>query len=157
MGAIYIGLMLSELDRDYILERFAPRHPNVFADHVTLTFKPDEMQTAVAEKEFKGRPVECHVLAHVFDDKAQALWIGCNYHCGIDHTLIRNEILHITISCADGVSPVYSNEMLKKSLVDRFILHRFFGFVNVVRHEDREKYQLSDELCRRRGIPVPKK
>ena len=155
MGAIYIGLIIDDMEREFLLNRFPPRHPNVYADHATLFFKPSEMAVKIAE-ERRGHPVDLFVLAEVFDEKGHALWLGCSYH-DIDHSIVQQEFLHVTISCANGTSPVYSNTLLKKSWVDRFILHRFPGYLRVVRTEDREKYQMTDELCRRRGVPVPKR
>ena len=42
------------------------------------------------------------------DEKGQAIAIQCPLPCG-------NPIPHITISVANGVTPVYSNELLSKN------------------------------------------
>lgn len=41
---------LTEESHDFLLREFPSVHPNVFAHHVTLFYKPDEAQTGAMEE-----------------------------------------------------------------------------------------------------------
>lgn len=103
----YIGLFLTPSSREALLSYFPAIHPNVHADHLTLVFMPDEQDM----KDFLpvlGSIFTIHVIGRHADEKGQAVEVarGSIPQC-------KNEFPHITISCANGVKPVYSNELLK--------------------------------------------
>jgi hypothetical protein len=74
--------------------------PKTFCHHMTIAFRPkDGLGDLVV-----GQEVELKVVAVAHNDRGQAVEV-----VGFDS---NNDVPHITISCAEGVSPVYSNELL---------------------------------------------
>ncbi|MDA8611288.1 hypothetical protein N9L18_00270 [Candidatus Pacebacteria bacterium] len=78
-------------------------HSNVFCHHVTLAYRPDP-ETAEKYEGLIGEFVELRAVWMRTDEKGQAAIVS-----GIES---ENKHPHVTISCADGVEPVYSNELL---------------------------------------------
>lgn len=105
MKAIYIGVFLTQESRQKLLESFPARHSTVQADHVTIKFRPSELEVANAPI---GHKVKLEVVAEVSDEKGQAV--------SVRGVLSANRYPHITISCdpANGGTPAYSNELLQK-------------------------------------------
>ena len=103
MAPIYIGAFLTPESKATLLERIRPLHPKVFAEHCTIKFKPTPADLQSFEV---GRKVKIKVWGYAADDKGQAVMIE-----GLD---TANAHPHITISCAEGVKPVYSNELLER-------------------------------------------
>lgn len=105
---IYVGVFLDEASRKSLLAFAPPKHPNVFADHITLAFGK------AMEKEY---PIglKTKVVAHaiVDDEKGQA--VLCTLNLFLEKFLQKDQQPHITVSCVDGVKPVYSNELISKS------------------------------------------
>ena len=98
----FVSAVLTPASQSRLLRAVPPVHPTVFAHHATIAFKPE---AADLERylEMHGQPVRIPVTAVAVDDKAQAVLVG------IDS---ENEYPHITISVAEGVKPVYSNELM---------------------------------------------
>ena len=74
---------------------------------MTIAFNPSE---DINNKMFKrlGEVVNLCVVGRKIDDKGDAVVI-----CG-DENRLDNGMAHITISCADGTKPVYSNKLLSQ-------------------------------------------
>ncbi len=75
-----------------------------FSHHLTICFKPDA-KTWNKFSDMLGKTVELVVVGIACDDKAQAVYIPA--------TKSEKKFPHITVSCADGVKPVYSNSLLE--------------------------------------------
>jgi len=90
-------------DTPSLLKQFVPKHEKVFGHHSTIAFKPDNLDQIEIGKEYKLK-----VIGRVFDDKGDALLV--------DNNKSNNKYPHITLSCAAGVSPVYSNELIEKAV-----------------------------------------
>jgi hypothetical protein len=81
-----------------------PFLPVVFADHVTLKFKPSKSEI---EKTPLGENALVQVIGFAEDEKGQAVLVR--------PSVIRGSYLpHVTVTTARGVSPVYSNDLLAK-------------------------------------------
>lgn len=109
----YVGVFLTPEARRKLLRDFPPRHPEVRADHVTLLFKPTTEQLEDMRRELgMGRRVPLRVTGVAEDDKAQALEVE------LPEEIARRgqRRPHVTISVAEGVQPVYSNELLEKGV-----------------------------------------
>lgn len=149
---IYTALFLSEGSRRWILENYPPKHANVFADHVTLYFKPSLEQADLVldllERGVGGGFFLLDAVAYAEDDKGQALAIEIDSELSAYGVLARNEIMHITISCADGVSPAYSNELLRDA--HRVARRSMLGELGICSHADRS--HLPREMWKRRGL-----
>jgi hypothetical protein len=103
------AVKLNQASRDLILTTFPPIHPNVYAEHMTIVFKPNDQIDAALMKE-KGNSAGLKVIGYEEDDKGQALVVDC-----AEIVRIGGGIAHITISCANGTKPVYSGQMLQKN------------------------------------------
>jgi Fungal tRNA ligase phosphodiesterase domain. len=86
-----------------LLKMFPPKHKRVFAHHSTIAFKPNDLAGIEVGKESSLK-----VVARVYDEKGDALLV--------ENSKSKNQYPHITLSCAEGVSPVYSNELIKKAV-----------------------------------------
>ncbi len=99
---VYLGAFLTDASRAALLAAYPAIHANVHAGHMTIRFRPSNLEVENAPI---GRVVRLQVLAVYHDERGQvALVTG---------VVSKNDDEHVTISCAGGVSPVYSNELLK--------------------------------------------
>ena len=105
-NTIYWAALLSEKSSNLLKATFKPEHPKIFAEHVTLAFGPTEEQD---EKWFKrlGEIVELKVKGEAKDKRGHAVLVE-----GIQRD--DDEVPHVTISCAKGTKPMYSNYLLSK-------------------------------------------
>jgi len=147
---IYTGVFLKEMERVALLDVFKPKHQNIYADHVTFWYKPDLDQVRFINKTNSPITQEfaIQVTGYAEDEKAQAVSVKFPW---IDFTgiVIKNELLHITISCAEGTSPVYSNELLKNAVPYREGVV-VVGQLGVCSHSDRT--YLPQGIWKRRGL-----
>lgn len=162
---LYTGIFLDDFSRIRLLHKFPPIHSNVYADHVTLRFRPSPEEVLHLDHwtDDHGDRVELVPVRLVSDDKGQALEVSpfnIPTFYSSESNLPKNpqQILHITISCADGVSPVYSNKLLVDSsaciaaIRERSRMHDFYGDIGVCAQTDRN--YLPPEMLKRRGLAV---
>lgn len=103
---MYWGFKLNPESTAKLLSHFPPLHPNVYAEHVTIAYRP----SASVEDGLKfilGEERTIAVAGHAYDEYGQAVVIS-----GVPRFDPGKP--HITISCANGVGPVYSNTLLSK-------------------------------------------
>jgi len=86
-----------------LLKRFPPKHKKVFGHHSTIAFKPANLNGIEMGKNFSIK-----IIARAYDEKGDAILV--------ENPKSNNKYPHITLSCAEGVSPVYSNELLEKAI-----------------------------------------
>lgn len=103
-NVIYTGAFLSEEARQKILAAFPPRFKNVFAHHHTITFRPTAEELAQLSI---GESFTLPIIGIAEDDKAQALVVESPFS--------SHKYPHITLSTAEGVEPVYSNELIERN------------------------------------------
>lgn len=103
----YVGYFLSEEAKKYLLKVAPPKHPNVFADHLTLAFGRH-----MGGPYPIGQIEELEVIGELSDERGQCVIVRPD---NVKEWLAPNQSPHITISCADGIRPIYSNELLKCS------------------------------------------
>lgn len=89
------------IDKESLLSKFPPKHSRIFAHHSTIEFKPKNLENIKV-----GEKYNLKVIGRVWDDKGDALLV--------ENFKSKNKYPHITISCVEGVPPVYSNEMIEK-------------------------------------------
>lgn len=106
--AVWAGIILDnpEFLITWFKRHVAPLHSKVHAHHMTVIYKPTPAQMAKLKL---GDVVRLRVVAYAADDKGQAVKVAGYTHPG------ANRAPHITVA-TNGVSPVYSNELLKTSL-----------------------------------------
>ena len=90
-------------DEESLLNKFIPKHRNIFAHHSTIAFKPENLDSIEI-----GKEKVLKVIGRVYDDLGDAILI--------EGSKSINKYPHITISCADGVPPRYSNELIERAM-----------------------------------------
>lgn len=100
----YIALVLNKQSIKDLKEMFPAKHKNTFYHYMTIVYKPNKVLYDKYEK-YINEDLTLKVTGHCFDEKGQVVIL--------DSKLSENEVPHITLSCVEGVSPVYSNELLK--------------------------------------------
>ncbi len=91
-----------------LLKRFPPKHKKVFGHHSTISLKPINLY----EIEI-GKETVIKIIGRAYDEKGDALLV--------ENPKSKSKYPHITLSCAEGVSPVYSNELFEKASVSNTI------------------------------------
>ena len=104
---VYLGVFLTPASRSRLLRDFPAVHENVYADHVTLVFKPKESDL---EKFNIGSIVSLKVVGYAEDQDGSAVTVDLPPE--IKRHAQRNP--HITISTAPGIKPFYSNKLIAK-------------------------------------------
>jgi hypothetical protein len=102
---VYAAVFLTQDSKKLLLEKVPARHPTVFAEHMTLAFgrhMRDEYPI--------GKKIQLYAYAHFADERGQCVSVWSHQTRGL---LWENQIPHVTISCAEGVKPFYSMEILK--------------------------------------------
>lgn len=101
---IYWGVKLNGDSIAKLFTHFPPMHPNVYADHMTIAFRPSEQEDKLLMSEL-GMPVTLQVIGYAADENGEAVVVS-------GKPRLNPGIPHITISTANGVGPVYSNKLL---------------------------------------------
>lgn len=101
---VYVGIFFNEENHKRLLEKFPAIHKTVFGHHLTLGYgrHMDELYPL-------GREITVEVTQELEDDRGQCVIVRPDF---IKKWLAKNQDPHITISCADGVKPAYSNDMV---------------------------------------------
>jgi len=102
----YLAVVLEDGVTKAILRGLC-KHPIQYCEHITLAFKPTQ---EVFDKyaSMIDKLVDFDLVEIVCDDRAQAAVVfGLGLEC-------ENPIAHVTMSCAPGTKPFYSNELLKQ-------------------------------------------
>ena len=104
---VYVGAFLTPESKRALLSAIPAQHGQVFAEHCTLWFKPSAEELA---QYTLGQKINLKTQIHVFVGKGQAVSVV------VPHDVpCKNQHPHITISCAPGTGPVYSNELLAQA------------------------------------------
>lgn len=85
-----------------LLKLFPPKHPKVFAHHSTNQYKPSNIENLEI-----GKKSVLKIIGQASDNKCYALLV--------ENPKSENKFPHITISCSEDTSPVYSNQLLEKA------------------------------------------
>lgn len=101
---LYWAVLLDQKSRNILRATFPPKHGNVYAEHMTILFGSTKEQDEKMLLQW-GKEVQLFVTGIAEDDKGQAVVVH-----GMDR--VGGGIPHVTISCADGTRPVYSNKLL---------------------------------------------
>lgn len=121
---VYIGVFLTPSSRAQLLRDFPPVYDNVFADHVTLIFKPKEDDLADYDL---GSIVRLKVVGYAQDQKGTAVLVDLPSEIRTS----PGQKPHITISTAQGIKPFYSNKLIANSSnVERVSPKTYQGIVD---------------------------
>ncbi len=102
----YSGYFIDEPNK--LLSMFPPKHKTVYGHHCTNKYKPKSLNDFEV-----GKKIMLKITGRTYDTKCDVLLV--------ENLESENEFPHITLSSADGVSPQYSNELLKYSTADKVI------------------------------------
>ncbi len=110
-----MGIIMSETFGGYVAIVLTPEshnllraiavHPEVRSHHCTVYFRPTEKELAQFQDRL-GTEMTLEVVEVAEDEKGQVAVLK-------DHGLLSNRTPHVTVSCAEGVEPVYSNQLLQ--------------------------------------------
>ncbi len=104
--AFYTGIFLTTESQWLLISTYPPSFSNLYADHVTLCFKPSVDSIAATTI---GSKVKVRVTSHESSDAVQAVCVQI-----LDNVECNAEIPHITISTDIGVHPKMATALLKK-------------------------------------------
>ena len=115
----YIGIKLTPDSKNMLLQSVSPKFGKIkgkggnpgtiFAEHVTVEIEPTD---ELLEKFGEGERIPINVVGECYDDKAQAVLIQLPEFFE-QYIREKDRLPHVTISTAKGVSPVYSNELVR--------------------------------------------
>ena len=100
----YLAVVLDDKSIEKLKNAIKPKHSNIFYHHMTVAYKPTEEAYRKYEPLINSN-INLKVIKHCFDNKGQAVLV--------DTELSENEYPHITLSCSEGVAPIYSNDLFK--------------------------------------------
>lgn len=107
MDTIYWAVKLTDASKSKLLGLFPAKHSNVYAEHMTIAFKPPRGVDEALMKEC-GSKVNLEIIGYAEDEKGQAVVVNSQ-----SVPRIGGGTAHITISCADGTKPFYSNKLVE--------------------------------------------
>ena len=115
--ARYVGVVLDAASVLALHDAVPPRHPTVTGQqHLTLLFEP----TTTEWLPLLGTRCTLRVVSEASDARGQAVTVAIESP-EVSALLADGRTPHITISTADGVEAVYSNELLRTVREDREI------------------------------------
>lgn len=88
-----------------LLQMFPAKQSKVFAHHSTNWYRP----TSTEGLEI-GKKSLLKIIGQAYDQNSLAVLV--------ENAKSKNKFPHITISCAEDIAPVYSNELLEKASKD---------------------------------------
>lgn len=97
---VYLGIFLTPESRERLLALAPPAFARVYADHLTLAFRPTAEEVAAAPL---GQTVTLELVGHVQ---------GQGVHVAVVDYPLKQQVAHITIATAEGVPPKQSNALL---------------------------------------------
>lgn len=100
MKIIYSAIFVN---KDVLMEKYPPKHSNVFSHHSTIEFRPKSIEEIPI-----GDTINLHITGRLTTERVDALLV--------DNPLSKNAYPHITLSTADGVKPFESNNEISNNL-----------------------------------------
>jgi len=100
MKIIYSAVFVN---KEELMEKYPPVHPNEFYHHVTIEFKPKSIEHLQI-----GEEVKMNIIGRLTNDRVDVLLV--------DLLASKNPNPHITLSTAEGIKPFQSNEEIIKHL-----------------------------------------
>ena len=112
--AHYLGIFLDDASRSALHAACGPRHPNEFYHHMALLYWPTQTEVdEIYERVGKGATIEMTARLVAEDSAGQALLVT---PVGPIARFVRSDVPHVLLSCADGVTAVYSNALLQTAV-----------------------------------------
>ena len=110
-GPLYFGIFLDDANHNELMRWWREDMgqlplDTVFGHHMTSKFAPSP-EDVEKYTPLIGQTFQVKITGYAADDKGQAVSVDTDADSS-------NKVKHITISCATGTKPVYSNELLAK-------------------------------------------
>ncbi len=102
----YTALFVKDISS--LVQKFSPRHSRIYGHHSTIAFKPGSLDGIDV-----GAETKIKIIGRAQDEKGDALLV--------ENLKSKNKYPHITLSCAEGVSPVYSNELIENAMASNSV------------------------------------
>ncbi len=109
---VYAAVLIDQSDRQKILDGAV--HPNEYGEHTTLIYYGNGGPT---ETPNAGKRVSLTLLKHFSDSRGEAWTVKCD-DSDVQAIKDNSQTLHVTVSCADGTKPFYSNQLIKTAEPD---------------------------------------
>jgi hypothetical protein len=108
----YSAVVLTDESHEALTGQFSPKHPELFAHHMTIKMGPLEG----SDRDFIGQTVRLKVVSYAVDDKVEAVGVRQIDNQPKSH----NKTPHITISVnrEAGGKPFHSNKLKEWNGVD---------------------------------------
>jgi hypothetical protein len=103
---IYTALFIKNIPA--LIDMYPPQHSVVFAHHMTIAFRPSSLAGINI-----GMESNLKIIGRAQDEKGDALLVQT--------TRSTKPYPHITLSCAAGVPPTYSSQLIEKSLAENSV------------------------------------
>lgn len=97
---MYTALFVKDVEG--LLKRFPPKHGNVFGDHSTIEFNPDNLNGIEL-----GQETKIKIIGRAYDEYGDDLLV--------ENPKSKNKYPHITISRKDGAPRLYSQILFSKT------------------------------------------
>lgn len=91
------------VNKDELINKYTPVHKNIFYHHSTIEFKPQDVTDFP-----KGKETKLDVIGRLTTDKVDVLLVNS--------PLSKKKNPHITLSTAEGVSPIQSDIEIEENL-----------------------------------------
>lgn len=104
----YLALVLDDESQEELQHHFPPKHTQVYSHHMTVVYKPDQLQYEKYSP-LLGKVYTMTVVGYAIDAKGEAVLIETDIS-------VSNTFPHVTISTAFGIPPVYSNLLMAKGV-----------------------------------------
>ncbi len=101
---VYTALFVK--NRDSLIERYAPVHPNEFYHHSTISFKPGNWKEGI----ILWLDNSINIIGRVTTDKVDVLLV--------ENHKSSNDYPHITLSTAEWVKPFESNNEISDAILN---------------------------------------
>lgn len=97
----YTALFVKDISS--LLEKYPPKHSKNYGHHSTIAFEPLSLDGIAVGAESKLK-----IIGRAHDEKGDVLLV--------ENPKSNNAYPHITLSCAEGVSSVYSNQLIERAM-----------------------------------------
>ncbi len=96
------------VDSAEVFQKFIPKHSELFGHHSSIAYDPENLNDIEV-----GKPYTLSIIGRAYDEKGDALLV--------ENKKSTLRYPHITLSCAPGIGPIYSNELLEQAMKEKTV------------------------------------
>ncbi len=94
------------VNSEELFKKFPPKHSERHGTHSSIEYDPKSLDGIEV-----GRPFTLKIIGRAYDEKGDALLV--------ENAKSKLKYPHITLSCAVGTNPVYSNELIERAVAEK--------------------------------------